>query len=80
MKVLLFGRYADAAGWRSRSLHPAPATLAALVERLATEAPALREDLPAPWTLVTRNLEQVRGDVPLAPGDEVAFMPPMSGG
>lgn len=80
MRVLLFGRYADAAGWRSRELASAPANLSALIDSLADETPALANDLRARWTMVTRNLTQVRGDTALSPDDEIAFMPPMSGG
>jgi molybdopterin converting factor small subunit len=79
MRVLLFGRYADVAGWRSRDV-AGPASLSALIDILAAETPTLANDLRAGWTLVTRNLTQVRGDMALSPGDEVAFMPPMSGG
>ena len=80
MKVLLFGRYAETAGWRSRELSPGPPHLAALIDTLAEETPELADDLRARWTLVTRNLTQVRGDAALSPGDEIAFMPPRSGG
>jgi molybdopterin converting factor small subunit len=76
----MFGRYAEIAGWRERELAPAPSKLSELVALLSAEEPALGPDLRGRWTLVTRNLEQVRHDVPLGPGDEVAFMPPMSGG
>jgi molybdopterin synthase sulfur carrier subunit len=80
MKVLLFGRYAELAGWRERDIAPPPGSIASLLDALAESAPGVAEALRAPYTLVARNQAQVRGDAPLAPGDEVAFMPPMSGG
>jgi molybdopterin synthase sulfur carrier subunit len=80
MRVLLFGRHAELAGWRERELAPPPATIWALLDALAAEDWGLAEALRAPTTVVARNRAQVRGDAPLAPGDEVAFMPPMSGG
>lgn len=79
-RVLLFGRLADVAGWRERVLAPAPATLAALRAGLAAQFPALGEALAARGVQAAVNKTIVRGDVPLAAGAEVAFLPPMSGG
>ena len=80
MKVLLFGRYAEVAGWRERELAPAPRTLNDLMEAVSAVEPGLAGELRAPWTITLRNSEQVRGDAPLLEDDEVAFLPPMSGG
>lgn len=80
MKVLLFGRLRDVAGWRERTLDAPPATLAALRDRLASEDSALGEALAGPGVQAAVDKAIVRGDCPLSPGAEVAFMPPMSGG
>jgi molybdopterin synthase sulfur carrier subunit len=80
VRVLLFGRLSDIAGWRERSLDPAPATLSALHDMLAESDAALGEALAGPGVQVALDKTIVRGDCPLAPGMEVAFLPPMSGG
>ena len=80
MKVVLLGRYADLAGWRERDLSPGPATLTSLIQTLSDQEPSLASELGARWTFVAVNHTQIRGDAPLSPGDEIAFMPPMSGG
>ena len=80
MRVLLFGRLADAAGWRERAFDEPPATLAALRTLLADEDAALGEALCARGVQAAVDKEIVRGDMTLRPGCEVAFLPPMSGG
>jgi len=80
MRVLLFGRLGDLAGWRERSFDPAPATLSALKALIAGLDAALGEALNGPGVQAAVNRAIVRGDVALAAGAEVAFLPPMSGG
>ena len=80
IRVLLFGRLADVAGWRERTLEPAPATLAALRARIEADFPDLAEALTAKGVQAAVNKAIVRGDVALAAGAEVAFLPAMSGG
>jgi molybdopterin synthase sulfur carrier subunit len=80
MRVLLFGRLADVAGWRERTLDPAPASLAALRALLAGEDAALGEALLGKGVQAALDRQIIRGDAALAPGAEVAFLPPMSGG
>lgn len=77
-RVLLFGRLSDLAGWREREI--TADSLADLRGRLATEDPALFEALQAPGVRVAVDQELVAIDMPLRPGSEVAFLPPMSGG
>jgi molybdopterin synthase catalytic subunit/molybdopterin converting factor small subunit len=77
--IELTGRAAVEAGARSLELELAPgATAAAAAERLFTMHPSLawlrRVARPAV------NLEYVGWEHPLADGDEVAFIPPVSGG
>lgn len=80
MRVLLFGRLGDLAGWRERSFDPPPASLAGLKALLASLDAALGEALNGPGVQAAVNHAIVRGDVALAVGCEVAFLPPMSGG
>jgi len=80
MRVLLFGRLADLAGWRERRLEPPPASLAALRALIAAEDAALGAALAGPGVRAAVDKAIVKGDVALEPGAEVAFLPPMSGG
>ena len=79
-KVLMLGRLRDVAGWRERTLDAPPATLSALRALLASEDPALGEALAGKGVQAAVNKALVRADTALAPGDEIAFLPPMSGG
>lgn len=77
-RVLLFGRFADAAGWREREIE---AGRLSDLTRLLTDADGrLGEALARPGLQVAVNQAIVRGDPPLAAADEVAYLPPMSGG
>ena len=77
-RVLLFGRLSDLAGWRERQVDSP--LLSMLRARLAEEDAALGEALAGPGVQVALDQVIVRGDAPLNPGAEVAFLPPMSGG
>jgi molybdopterin synthase sulfur carrier subunit len=79
-RVLLFGRLRDVAGWREREIDPIPATVSGLRAFLTAEDAALGEALAAKGVKVAVDKVVVREDVALAPGNEVAFLPPMSGG
>ncbi|MDB5577544.1 MAG: molybdopterin converting factor [Bradyrhizobium sp.] len=76
--VLLFGRFADLAGWRQREL--AVVSLAELRDFLASGYPELATALAGRGASVAVNQTVTRGDRPLCPGDEVALFPPVSGG
>jgi molybdopterin synthase sulfur carrier subunit len=80
VKILLFGRLGDVAGWRERSLEPAPSSLTELRRRLSDEDAALGEALARPGVQIAVDLAIVRGDAALAGAREVAFLAPMSGG
>jgi molybdopterin synthase sulfur carrier subunit len=79
-KVLMLGRLRDVAGWRERTLDAPPATLSALRALLSEEDPALGEALNGKGVQAAVNKALTREDSALAPGDEIAFLPPMSGG
>jgi molybdopterin synthase sulfur carrier subunit len=78
IRVLLFARYAELMGQSELMLDlPAGATVRDAVDRIrALPGGAL---LP-PRILVARGVEQVGYDTGLAGSDELAFLPPMSGG
>ena len=80
MRVLLFGRLRDLAGWRERSFDAPPATLSALIDLIAHDDPALGDALRGPSVRASVDKVLISGDVGLPPGAEVAFLPPMSGG
>jgi sulfur-carrier protein len=79
-RVLLFGRLQDVAGWRSRDLDPVPRRASALRELLAEEDPTLGVALRAPSIAFVLNGVVRKDDPEIAPDDEAAFLPPMSGG
>lgn len=79
-RVLLFGRLSDIAGWREKTLEPAPARLSELRALLTADDAALGEALAAPGVQVALDQVLVRDDAPLSARSEVAFLPPMSGG
>lgn len=76
-KVLLFGRFADLAGWREKTLEAA--TLTELRALLSADL-RLAEALAGPSVQVAVDKTLVRGDAVLSATSEVAFLPPMSGG
>jgi molybdopterin synthase sulfur carrier subunit len=80
IRVLLFGRLCDIAGWRETEIAPPPERLSDLRRRLAETWPDLAHALGGPGVKVAIDRAVVHGDMALTPGAEVAFMPPMSGG
>lgn len=79
VKVLLFGAAADLAGVRETTLvPPEDGSLGALWETLAAEYPKLS---PMRATLAFAvNGEYASGEARVSGGDEVAVLPPVSGG
>jgi molybdopterin converting factor subunit 1 len=78
IKVLLFGAAADRAGTRETHLQARKVTLDELWPLLLEQHPNLS---PMHDTLAFAvNGEYARGDTPVSPGDEVAVLPPVSGG
>lgn len=76
----MLGRLRETAGWRERELGTGPGRLSALRDLLQRENPALGAALNGAGVRAAVNKTLVRDDADLAPGDEVAFLPPMSGG
>jgi molybdopterin converting factor subunit 1 len=78
IQVLLFGAAADRAGTRETVLSAEGITLDELWQLLAERYPDLP---PMRDTLAFAvNGEYARGDARVSPGDEVAVLPPVSGG
>ena len=78
VKVLLFGAAADRAGTRETQIASGEITLDELWPLLAERHPELS---PMRDTLAFAvNGEYARGDARVSPGDEVAVLPPVSGG
>lgn len=72
MTVRLFAGLRERAGWARRELEG--------IERVADVWPALGLGDEPPGLMVAVNREYAEGDRALADGDEVAFIPPVSGG
>ena len=79
LRVLFFGRVRELTGFAEESAEaPQGATLADLFEQYAARFPKLtgfRASLVA-----SRNQEFASWDTPLSTGDEISFLPPVSGG
>ena len=77
--VLLFAAARDAAGiGRVEITLPPGATVADLRRCLGEQCPALRAWLPR--MMIAVNADYASDDRPLKPGDEIACIPPVSGG
>jgi molybdopterin converting factor small subunit len=77
--VKFFARYAELAGcsWSAVTVQT-PATVADVIARVREVFPGTR-DLP-PRPLAALNQRQVKLDAVVNEGDEVALLPPLSGG
>lgn len=77
--VLFFASIADVVGERSRTVClPGPATMTEVVGVVTRDMPELGPRVPHVSFAV--NGRVVSLDSPVADGDEVAFIPPVSGG
>jgi molybdopterin synthase sulfur carrier subunit len=82
-RLLYLGRFADIAGAREETidLPPSAITLAGLKTWMDQRNPALSEAFTQAHARVAINQEIVRrADHPVRNTDEIAFLPPMSGG
>jgi molybdopterin converting factor subunit 1 len=79
VKVLFFGRLKDVAGRAEDFIEFADAaTIEQLFALYAARHPELAKYRPS--VVASCNEEFAAWDTPLRPGDEVAFLPPVSGG
>jgi MoaE-MoaD fusion protein len=78
--IRLFAILKDKAGRDELHINSRSSTVSELVKEVSDEYPALSEILSRGRVLTSVNQEFVKGDAPVKDGDEVAFMPPFSGG
>ena len=79
VKVLFFGRLKEVAGGAEEFVELTPGSR---IEELFASVVARRPEL-APFRsslVASRNQEFAPWSTPLHPGDEIAFLPPVSGG
>jgi sulfur-carrier protein len=83
-RILFFGRLSDIAGGAERDvqLPPSISTVMKLRQWLSNENSALGDALNRPnvRAAINKVLAPLRGDFPINDSDEIAFMPPVSGG
>ena len=79
--VRFFASLREAVGAESMDLEVEEASLASVRERLATQLATQQFDaLAAEGVQVAVNQVLVAGDAALEAGDEIAFLPPVTGG
>ncbi len=79
VRVLFFGQLKDATGSAAHDFEaPDTSSLASIWDDFAARFPRLAAHRP--HTRAARNHEFASFDTPVCPGDEVAFLPPVSGG
>jgi molybdopterin converting factor subunit 1 len=79
VQLLYFGRLADTVGTRETSVD-LPATVrdtCSLLNWLESEG---IDQLRTPTVRIVVNSTIINGTAPIEPGDEIAFLPPTSGG
>lgn len=80
-RLLFFGKLVDAAGARECDVAaPAGASVASLKRLLGERDPALGAALAAPGVRAVVNEQIVDDAAAVADSDEIAFIPPVSGG
>ncbi len=78
--VKFFAILKDKAGASELKLAVVPATVSDLLQQISREHPAISDILSRGSVLVAVNQEFAKPDARLKEGDEVALMPPVSGG
>jgi molybdopterin converting factor small subunit len=79
VSVRFFARYAELAGCSSSAVNVStPATVSDVIARVREVFPATQAMPPRP--LAALNRRQVKLDATVNEGDEVALLPPLSGG
>jgi molybdopterin synthase catalytic subunit len=79
VKVLFFGQLRDVAGRSEDQIElPPDASVETVFRHYADRLPRLRE--LGPSVVVARNQQFTDASSPLSEGDEIAFLPPVSGG
>jgi MoaE-MoaD fusion protein len=78
--IKLFAILKDKAGQDELHINTCASTVSELLMEVSKEYPALSDILSCGRILTSVNQEFVKGDAPVRSGDEVALMPPFSGG
>ncbi|HYP06689.1 MAG TPA: molybdenum cofactor biosynthesis protein MoaE [Bryobacteraceae bacterium] len=79
VKVLFFGQLKDITGLSEDSAElAAGASLEAIFDHYAAQYPRMRDLRPS--IVIARNHQFAEASTPVAEGDEIAFLPPVSGG
>ncbi len=78
--IRLFAILKDKVGRDELQINSRSSTVSELLNELSVAYPSLSEILSGGRTLTSVNQEFVKGDAPVKDGDEVALMPPFSGG
>ena len=76
VKVLFFARLREQFGRSELPIEPSPSTAGQLLERLRVQWP----DIDLTDVMIAVNEQLADGETPLADGDAVALLPPVSGG
>lgn len=82
IRVRLFGKFGDLVDSGSELLIPLAgiSTVDGVIQALADSFPALHREITSPQVLVAVNQHIVSAGTPVTDGDEVAFLPPVTGG
>lgn len=78
--VRFFGKLGDIAGQDMRLNHADVSTVRDIFDYLATESSAIYSEVTGPQVLIAVNQQIVTADFAVNAGDEVAFLPPVTGG
>jgi molybdopterin synthase catalytic subunit len=78
--IKLFAILKDKAGRDELHINSRSSTVSELLTKVSREYPVLAEILSSGRILTSVNQDFVKGDASVKDGDEVAFMPPFSGG
>lgn len=82
MRLLFFGKLGDAAGGREHNfeLPEDVSTITELIKTLSDENPALGAAIAGTCVQFVVNNNIVTSDAAISNGDEIGFLPPVSGG
>lgn len=80
IEVRFFGKLGDIAGESLQLDNSAATTVADILKYLSQEVPALHDEVTGPQVLIAVNQQIVTSGHPVSEGDEVAFLPPVTGG
>lgn len=80
MNVRVFGILATTLGKSTIELDSVPATAGALLEKVAADYPDVADYVMKQKIAVALNHEFAPADTPIKDSDEIALLPPVSGG